>query len=190
MKETIYFVDENDIPTGEVSEKLAAHNANTKLHAAFSCYVFNKKGQFLVTQRANSKKVWPGVWTNSFCGHPKPKESREDAIKRRAEYELGMKVKDITLIVPKYIYKTPPYNGIIEHEFCPIYVAFIDGPLTPNKDEVENYKWVAWDWYSEQLKNDTNDYSNLSSPKAPVWSWWCKDQFSEISKNNTMDIIL
>jgi isopentenyl-diphosphate delta-isomerase len=61
MQELIYYVDENDIPTGETAPKLEAHTANTRLHAAFSCYIFNDKGEFLVTQRAKSKKVWPGV---------------------------------------------------------------------------------------------------------------------------------
>jgi isopentenyldiphosphate isomerase len=34
-----------------------------------------------------------------------------------------MTVNNIQLILSKYVYKTPPYNGIIEHEYCPVYVA-------------------------------------------------------------------
>ncbi len=70
MTELVYYVTQDDHPTGETEEKYAAHHANTRLHAAFSVYVFNDKGQLLVTQRAFSKKVWPGVWTNTCCGHP------------------------------------------------------------------------------------------------------------------------
>lgn len=184
--EEIYYVDENDTPTGEVSEKFKAHNSKTRLHAAFSCYVFNEKGEFLVTQRAKIKKVWPGVWTNSFCGHPMPGESRENAIIRRADFELGIKVERVALVVPKYIYKTPPYNGIIEHEYCPIYIAMINSKLAVNSNEVENYKWVDWSWYVNQLESDNNDYSNPSSPNAPIWSWWCKDQLKELSKNTEL----
>ena len=83
--ERIYYVDNNDQQTGESDEKLHAHHADTKLHAAFSCYIFNDKGQLLVTKRAETKKVWPDVWTNSCCGHPHPDESREDAVKRRSQ---------------------------------------------------------------------------------------------------------
>jgi isopentenyldiphosphate isomerase len=36
MQELIYYVDENDKPTGETAPKLEAHNADTRLHAAFS----------------------------------------------------------------------------------------------------------------------------------------------------------
>ena len=87
-QELIVYVDENGIPTGETAPKLDAHTLNTRLHAAFSCYIFNDQGEFLVTRRALTKKVWPGVWTNSVCGHPGPGESNESAIIRRAKYEL------------------------------------------------------------------------------------------------------
>lgn len=180
MVEQIYYVDEHDEPTGEVSEKLAAHTSNTRLHAAFSCYIFNKHGELLVTKRAAAKKVWPSVWTNSCCGHPQPGESREDAIKRRVQYELGMKITSIKLLVPKYVYKTPPYNGIIEHEYCPIYLASAVTEPTPNPSEVEDYKWVSWQWFLEETAVDSNDYSDLLSDTAPKWSWWCKDQLKHL----------
>lgn len=74
-QEQIVFVDERGNPTGKTGPKLASHNAHTKLHLAFSCYVFDGKDKLLVTMRARSKKVWPGVWTNSFCGHPGPEKA-------------------------------------------------------------------------------------------------------------------
>ncbi len=188
--ELIYYVNQNDQPTGETPEKLAAHNADTKLHAAFSCYVFNKQGKFLVTQRARTKKVWPSVWTNSVCGHPAPNETRENAIKRRLHEELGMSAENITCVVPDYIYKTPPYNGIIEHEYCPIFIATTDQEPQANGDEVGDYKWVDWQWYVDQLQNDPVDYSAFAekAPKSfssdmPKWSWWCKDQLKHIQKS-------
>src|SRR5688572_7220641 len=118
MSELIVFVDENGKPTGETGPKLESHTANTILHLAFSCYVFNDQGQFLITQRAHSKKVWPDVWTNSVCGHPGPGEDMVDAIRRRLLYELGMTVKSFEVVLPNYRYTTPPYNAIIENEFC------------------------------------------------------------------------
>src|SRR6266545_4096183 len=82
--------------------KLESHHAKTPLHRAFSCYILDRHGQLLVTQRAHVKKVWPGVWTNSVCGHPAPGESFEDAIARRTQYELGMTVSNIQVVLPDY----------------------------------------------------------------------------------------
>jgi isopentenyl-diphosphate delta-isomerase len=169
----IVYVNEKGEPTGETAQKLDAHTANTRLHLAFSCYVFNTKGEFLVTQRAHGKKVWPDVWTNSVCGHPAPGESMVDAMKRRLDYEVGLQARDYTVMLPQYTYKTPPYNGIIEHEFCPVYVAVTESEPKPNPDEVEDYTWMAWDEYTATIKKDTND----------TWSWWCKDQLKHLENN-------
>lgn len=167
----IYYVDENDTPTGETEEKLAAHHDNTRLHAAFSCYIFRSDGRFLVTQRALSKKVWPGVWTNSCCGHPAPEESREAAIQRRVKEELGITVFEIQCIMPHYVYRTPPFNGVVEHEYCPVYVALSTDEVKENSDEVEDFKWVSWEWYVSELDRDK---------AGNTWSWWAKDQFTHL----------
>ncbi len=172
-EEKVVLVDERGKPTGKTLPKLAAHHADTLLHLAFSCYVFNNKGEFLVTQRAKSKRVWPGVWTNSVCGHPAPDEDIVDAIKRRLKYELGMEASEFEIILPNYRYRTPPFNGIIENEFCPIYAARAVGAVHPNPEEVADYKWVKWENFIEEAKNDTTD----------VYSWWCKDQIRFIEND-------
>ena len=86
--EHVILLDEQDKPTGML-EKYAAHTLDTPLHLAFSCWLFNEQGQFLVTRRSLSKKAWPGVWTNSVCGHPQQGETFEQAVTRRCHFELG-----------------------------------------------------------------------------------------------------
>jgi isopentenyl-diphosphate delta-isomerase len=173
-EEQIVFVDESGKPTGQTGPKLASHTADTKLHLAFSCYILRRSdNRFLVTQRALSKKVWPGVWTNSVCGHPAPGEDMEDAIRRRAKFELGIEegLEDIRCLLPTYRYTTPPYNGIIENEFCPVYVAYYDGVLDPNPDEVEMYRWLPWSEYAFLL----------TDPKlSQNASYWAKDQYEQL----------
>ena len=173
--EKIVLVKQDGTPTGEILPKLQGHHANTPLHLAFSCYIFNEEGQFLVTQRAKSKKVWPGVWTNSVCGHPAPGETMIDAIKRRLKYELGMTASRFQLMLPTYSYKTPPYKGIIEHEYCPVYIARATGKPNPNPEEVEDLRWVEWQEYVKELERDIAD----------TYSWWCKDQLKQL-RNNTL----
>ena len=165
-QEFVVYVDKNGVPTGETAPKLDAHTADTRLHLAFSCYIFNDLGQILVTRRALTKKVWPGVWTNSVCGHPAPGEMMFDAIARRADYELGMKIKDIVVMLPNYSYITPPFNGIVENEFCPVHLARMVSMPSPNPDEVDDYKWMDWADFVSELQSDTTD----------TWSFWCKDQ--------------
>jgi len=171
--EQIVFVNPDGTPTGEIGPKLASHTADTKMHLAFSCYIFRKSdSKFLMTQRALSKKVWPGVWTNSVCGHPAPGEVIEAAIKRRAQDELGItNLYDLKVVLPDYTYKTPPYNGIIENEFCPVYIAYTDGEFTPNPAEVEAYKWLTWP-----------EYVQLLAAKPDEMSYWCKDQYQQLRK--------
>lgn len=170
--EQIVFVNPDGTPTGETGPKLASHTANTKMHLAFSCYIFRKSdNKFLMTQRALSKKVWPGVWTNSVCGHPAPGEPIEVAIRRRAKDELGITdLYNIEVELPSYTYKTPPYNGIIENEFCPVYVAYTEAEFVPNSEEVEAYKWLTWP-----------EYAQLLVARPDEMSYWCKDQYKQLS---------
>jgi isopentenyl-diphosphate delta-isomerase len=169
--EQIIFVDEVGKPTGEIGPKLESHTAYTKRHLAFSCYIFRKSdGKFLVTQRALSKKVWPGVWTNSVCGHPAPNESMQDAILRRAQFELGLDtLADIQVVLPEYKYTTPPYHGIIENEFCPVYIAYVAEDPQPNPDEVEDWMWVDWMAYGNMLMRTPDKIS-----------YWAKDQYGQL----------
>ncbi len=176
--EKIIFVDQNGKPTGKVGPKLASHHADTGLHLAFSCYVFNSQGKLLLTQRAHGKRVWPGVWTNSVCGHPLPGESLEGAICRRLDYELGMPpVSGLAQLVGNYIYKTPPYRGIVEYEFCPIYMGVSDSEPTMNPQEVADYKWIGLDWLiAEAAKPDPSH----------VYSYWMKQQLELIANHASL----
>jgi isopentenyl-diphosphate Delta-isomerase len=169
-QELVVLCDENGTPMG-VAEKLETHHGNTPRHLAFSCYVFNDQGKILVTKRAAVKKVWPGVWTNTVCGHPFPDETREAAIARRLEHELGMSAADLRVVLPDYRYTTPPFKGIIENEICPVYIARATSEVKPNPQEVETYKWMNWKDYADELKAD--DPGN-------VYSWWCKDHIKHL----------
>ncbi len=99
LAEQVVLVDDAGTPIG-AADKLTVHSADTPLHLAFSCHVYNEDGKVLVTRRAVTKLTWPGVWTNSFCGHPAPGESMEDAIVRRAERELRLTITDLEVVLP------------------------------------------------------------------------------------------
>ena len=141
MTELVVLLDEAGNPIG-TADKATVHTTDTPLHLAFSCHVFNDAGEVLVTRRALSKKTWPGVWTNSFCGHPAPGEDMVDALTRRAHEELGLVVTDVTLGLPDFKYRAVDASGIVEYEVCPVYTARASLDPVPNPDEVAEFAWV------------------------------------------------
>ncbi|MFC5339069.1 isopentenyl-diphosphate Delta-isomerase [Leucobacter denitrificans] len=140
--ERVVLVDESGNPIGS-EEKASVHTDSTPLHLAFSCYLFNEDGNVLVTRRALSKRTWPGVWTNSFCGHPQPGESTEDAVERRARQELGTTINNLRIVDPDFKYHATDASGIVENEICPVYEATISGTLAPHPGEVSEWQWIA-----------------------------------------------
>jgi isopentenyl-diphosphate delta-isomerase len=122
--------------------KSEVHSTDTPLHLAFSCYVLDTDGRLLMTRRALSKRTWPGVWTNSFCGHPRPDEAMTDAVRRHGLAELGLGLSDIRLALPDYRYRAVDASGIVENEICPVHVAVIEGTPSANPAEVAEWTWV------------------------------------------------
>ena len=141
LPEQVVLLDDAGQPIG-VADKLLVHTQTTPLHLAFSCHVYNPDGHVLVTRRALSKLTWPGVWTNSFCGHPAPGESLEAAMVRRASTELGITVDDFELILPDFRSRAVDASGIVENEVCPVYRAVTNDVVRPNPDEVTEFAWV------------------------------------------------
>ncbi|OIJ32632.1 isopentenyl-diphosphate Delta-isomerase [Microbacterium sp. LCT-H2] len=125
--------------------KSEVHTTDTPLHLAFSCYVQDREGRLLVTRRALGKRTWPGVWTNSFCGHPQPGEDMIEAVRRRGSEELGIQVTDVRLALPDYRYRAVDASGIVENEICPVHIAVVDGQPVANPDEVAQWEWVDVD---------------------------------------------
>ncbi len=139
--EQVVLLSDEGEPIG-VADKVAVHTADTALHLAFSCHVMNPEGLVLVTRRALSKLTWPGVWTNSFCGHPAPGESMDDAIARRAMLELGITVSGLEVVLPDFRYRAVDASGIVENEVCPVYRATTTDVAAPNPAEVAEFAWV------------------------------------------------
>lgn len=142
MEEVVVLVSDDGEAIG-TAEKSTVHGLDTPLHRAFSCYVFDDAGRVLITRRALSKRTWPGVWTNSLCGHPGPGEPDRQAIVRRAEQELGTRLTGIAPALPEFRYRAVDAGGTVENEVCPVYTARLAGELSPNPDEVAEWDWVS-----------------------------------------------
>jgi isopentenyl-diphosphate Delta-isomerase len=139
----IVLLDEEHRPIGQLP-KSQVHHAATPLHLAFSCYVFDGSGRLLMTRRATSKRTWPGVWTNTCCGHPLPGESSTQAAARRLREELGMQLTRSEVVLPDFSYRAVAPDGMVENEFCPVLVGTADGQPRPDPSEVLEYRWAPW----------------------------------------------
>jgi isopentenyl-diphosphate delta-isomerase type 1 len=124
--------------------KARVHGADTPLHWAFSVYVFDSSGRTLMTRRALSKLTWPGVWTNSCCGHVRPGESPAEAATRRLAEELTLTPVSMDVVLPDFAYRATSPEGIVENELCPVFVASVDTDPVANPVEVGQWQWADW----------------------------------------------
>ena len=93
-----------------------------------------------------------------------------DAARRRLNHELGItnhEVKDLHEIAP-YRYRFADKNGIVENEICPILVGRFDGDPKPNLNEVDDWKWVDWNEFLQDIKTNPGIYSPWSSEEAAI----------------------
>ncbi|MGQ0718928.1 MAG: isopentenyl-diphosphate Delta-isomerase [Pseudonocardiales bacterium] len=139
----VVLLDGDRRPIGQLP-KSQVHHADTPLHLAFSCYVFDEAGRLLMTRRATSKRAWPGVWTNSCCGHPLPGEPFAQAAARRLREELGVLLVRSVVVLPDFRYRAVAPDGVVENEFCPVLVGSIQGHPQPNPAEVLEHRWTPW----------------------------------------------
>ena len=143
-QEQVVLLDDDGTPIGHAA-KATVHTERTPLHLAFSCHVFDLAGRVLVTRRALTKTTWPGVWTNSFCGHPAPGEDLAAAVERRALHELGFRLTDIEPLLPTFRYRAVDASQIVENEVCPVFRARAVSAPEPNPAEVLEVAWLAPD---------------------------------------------
>lgn len=168
MTEYVVLLDEAGTPVGQ-ADKASVHGPETPLHLAFSCFLYNDDGKLLMTRRALSKLTWPGVWTNSFCGHPAPGESFTSAIERRAAEELGAAAVEITEILPDFRYRAVDASGVVENEICPVFSAKLDGELRPVTDEVMDFAWI-----------DPDDLTDALRAAPFAFSPWLVDEWAQL----------
>lgn len=164
--------DGNQVGT---APRATVHSQHTPRHLAFSCHVLDVGGRVLLTRRALTKVAWPGVWTNTCCGHPQIGETIIDAAVRRTHQELGLDLdpRRMRVVLPGFSYRATDAGGIVEDELCPVVVARLSLPeelveLNPDPDEVEEVTWVGW-----------QDMYGLARSMPALLSPWAVEQMLE-----------
>jgi isopentenyl-diphosphate Delta-isomerase len=149
-EERVVLLDDDGRAVG-TAPKADVHGPDTPLHLAFSCYVFDTDHRLLVTRRAWAKVTWPGVWSNSCCGHPAPGEPIGEAVRRRTRQELGIDLAGLRLVLPRFRYRVQMTDGTVENELCPVFVATATGPVRPDPAEVADHRWEPWPAFRDDV---------------------------------------
>jgi len=176
MLEEVVLVNEKDEAVGTM-EKMAAHE-QAALHRAFSVFVFNKKGDLLMQQRALSKYHSGGLWTNTCCSHPRPGEKVSDAAHRRLHEEMGF-----TTSLAKafdFTYKAVFDNGLTEHEFDHVFTGIYDGPVYFNPNEVAAYTFMTENELEEQIQKTPERFTAWFHIAYPALKAWMVDPQNKI----------
>ena len=145
--------------------KMEAHEKGI-LHRAFSVFIFNKKGELLLQQRALDKYHSPGLWTNTCCSHQRDGESNIEAGKRRLQEEMGFNCDLKELFW--FVYKASFDNGLTEHELDHVMIGHYDDDPIVNLEEAAAFKWMPL----EDVKKDMQIQPEL-------YTEWFKIIFNE-----------
>ncbi|MCX6290449.1 MAG: isopentenyl-diphosphate Delta-isomerase [Bacteroidetes bacterium] len=148
-------VDETDHPIG-VIPKMEAHEKGI-LHRAFSVFIFNTKGEWLLQQRALSKYHSGGLWTNACCGHPLPGEQTEDAAQKRLQFEIGISCELKKAF--HFIYRAELGNGLIEHEYDHVFTGISDQQPVLNPQEVKNQQYIPFHDLQRDISKNEHGYT-------------------------------
>lgn len=154
--EPLILVDAEDRVVGHLP-KAECHTGDGILHRAFSVFLFDDSGRVLLQKRSAEKPLWPLIWSNSCCSHPRRGEELDQAVRRRLEEELGV-VADATFLY-KFEYHARYRDVGSEHELCYVYVARSGDPLIINPTEIADWAYVEPAEVDRRLAEEAEGHS-------------------------------
>jgi len=150
---SVILTNEKGEETG-IADILDAHAGTGLLHRAFSIYIFRGHGEELLLQkRAEEKRLFAGLWTNTCCSHPTQAESPEKTGQRRLQEEMGFSCPLKKAGSFLYRAEDPKGHGI-EYEYDTVLVGILDdAEVLPNPAEVSDWRWIHTDDLTEELES-------------------------------------
>lgn len=156
MNNQLILVDKKDNIIGYLN-KAACHKGKGKPHQAFSVFIFNSKSELLIQQRSKYKKLWPLVWSNTCCSHPRKGETRIKAAPYRIKEELGFSC--LLKYILTFYYQAPYKNIGSENEVCAVFIGKCNKPIKANKKEVADYKFIAINDLKKDISKNPKKYT-------------------------------
>lgn len=119
-------------------DKLEAHR-NGLRHLAFSVFLLDSGGRWLLQRRAAGKYHSGGLWANACCGHPLHQEPPAVGARRRVREELG--IDSVLLPLREFSYRREVGGGLVENELVSVFVGHCGGVIAPDPAEVAQVRW-------------------------------------------------
>jgi isopentenyl-diphosphate Delta-isomerase len=172
----LILVDDNDEIIG-YEEKGICHAAEGILHRAFSIFIFNSNGEFLLQKRSSVKPLWPGYWSNSVCSHPRKGETYDSAASRRLFEEVGLE-SDMDYFF-KFRYHVSYENAGSENEMCALFAGVSAGAIKADPAEIAEWKFVT----ISELEKEMKDRPHIFTP-------WFKIEWQKFMELNLLPSVM
>ncbi|MBU2940357.1 NUDIX domain-containing protein [Lacinutrix sp. C3R15] len=166
MDELIDIVTKTGLLTGKSALKSEIH-AKGHYHNTAHIWLYTKKGEVLLAQRAASKIICPLLWDVSVAGHVDAGETITQAAIREVKEEIGLSIleKDLEKIGVFDCFQNYT-NGIIDNEFHHTFITELQvdfSTLVYQNEEVEALKLVTISKFKTLLNNSENNHHFIAS---------------------------
>ena len=136
-------VDEKGKVIGQ-TPRSQVHNGSKLLHPVVHLHVINRNKAILLQKRPNSKLIQPGKWDTAVGGHISANETLEQALRKEAFEEMGLKDFNAKL------YNTYKWESEIEAELVYMFVTFEYKNYRVHSDEVDEARF----WTKNQIQKN------------------------------------
>ena len=129
MDELIDVLDADGNYTGKAIMKSEAHRKGV-FHPSIHVWLYTKKGEILIQQRAINKDTHPGLWDVSVAGHIGAGEDVTESAIREVEEEIGLEITNEDLNkIGEFKYSHQHHKDLLDCEFHHTFLCELKVPL-------------------------------------------------------------
>jgi len=143
-EELFPIVDDDGNEISLASRSVCHDGKSMLLHPVVHLHLLNSNGELFLQKRAMTKDLLPSMWDTSVGGHMSPGETPEEALRREAEEELGL--KDITF----HLNKKYKWQSSRERELVYSFTGSSNDIPVTNTEEIDEGRF----WKMEEIKEN------------------------------------
>ncbi|MFC1753951.1 NUDIX domain-containing protein [Thermoproteota archaeon] len=149
-EEFIYHVDENN----EVISKISRSEVRKKnlTHRGTRIFVFNSKGEILITKRKMTKDLYPGLLELGPGGTVIFGQTYKENAEEELEQEVG--IKDVDL---EFLFEMR-YTDERFDTFAQVFKCIYDGEIIPQEEEIEEHYFLPVEKVKEMIKDSPSQF--------------------------------